>query len=134
MTALSDNRNTQILAGDDFYEYDVAAGEILYEGALVVTSATGYAEAGTLATAKYMAGRAEEYVDNSGGSDGDKTVRVRKGVHLWDNSGTNTITRAHIGQTAYIEDDQTVGNLSTGMSAAGTIRQVDSIGVWVKSA
>ncbi|MCY1460857.1 hypothetical protein D9M71_784510 [compost metagenome] len=44
------------------------------------------------------------------------------------------ITRADIGATAYIVDDQTVAKTdgTSTRSVAGTIRDVDSDGVWVE--
>jgi len=131
MAALTADRDTDRREGD-FYEYDVVASDIIYKGSIVLLDASGDAEPGSSAASLIAGGRAEETVDNSSGSAGDKTVRVRKGVFKWANSGTNTIDATDIGDPAYVEDDQTVGNLSTSQSSIGTIRAVDSDGVWVE--
>jgi hypothetical protein len=77
-------------------------------------------------------GRAEEYVNNTGAAAAEN-VEVRGGVYRWANSATNTLTKANIGDTVYIEDDQTVGSLATGMSAAGRMVDIDTSGVWVET-
>jgi len=130
MTALAADRDTPVRDGV-YLEDPVAAGKIIYTGALVVLSATGYAEPGATATGLLARGRAEEQIDNSAGADGDVSVRVRRGIFRFDND--SSIDRTHITGTAYIVDDQTVAATDgTGTrSAAGEIVDVDSDGVWV---
>jgi hypothetical protein len=111
----------------------VAAATEIFAGGLIVLNA-GVAEPGSEATDLKAVGRAEEYVDNSAGSAGDKTVRVRRGLFRFANSaGGDEITLADVGGSAYIVDDQTVAKTdNTGTrSAAGTIEDVDDAGVWV---
>ena len=66
--------------------------------------------------------------------DGEVRVTVRRGWHSFNNSaGADEVTRMHLGQTAYIVDDETVA-LTDGTatrSAAGEIVDVDSDGVWI---
>ncbi len=133
MTALTKDRNTAVRDGKDFV-FDVASGETIYAGGIVVLSATGYAEAGATATGKIVVGRCEEKVDNSSGADGDLTVKVRRGLFRFANSaGGDEITAAEIGDACYIVDDQTVAKTNGGStrSPAGFIEDVDSDGVWV---
>ncbi|KAK0329991.1 hypothetical protein LTR94_034588, partial [Friedmanniomyces endolithicus] len=62
--------------------------------------------------------------------------RVKKGQFRWANSAAaDAITRAEIGDPAYIVDDQTVAKTNGGAtrSVAGTIRDVDAQGVWVET-
>jgi len=118
----------------DQYVYPVAAATTIYAGSLVVLDSSGNAEPATDATGKIAVGRCDEYVDNSAGAAAAKTVKVRAGEFLWANSATNTLTKANIGDTVYIVDDQTVDSLSTSSSAAGVMTQIESSGaVWVKT-
>ena len=131
MTALTKDRNTPWREGDEF-NHPAAANAVIHAGALVVLNASGDAAPGSTATGLTPAGRAEEAVDNTGGAAGDKTVQVRKGVFRYANDGS--ISRANIGGTAYIVDDQTLAATDGGgtRSAAGEIVDVDADGVWVK--
>jgi len=106
----------------------------IYAGSLVCLDASGNLVPGSVATTLIARGRAEEQVDNSAGSAGDKLCVSRKGIFKFANDGT--IDRANIGDTAYIVDDQTVAdnNGTSTRSAAGTIVQVDSDGVWISIA
>lgn len=134
MTALTADRTTPERAGEE-YSFGVAAAKKLYAGALVALNASGYATLGATATGLIGVGRAEEMVDNSAGSDGDLTVRVRAGIFRFGNSSAgDLIAIADIGKTAWIVDDQTVAKTSASStrSPAGTIVDVDSQGVWVR--
>lgn len=132
MTALTKGRNTPVRAGEQF-EDPVAAGETIYEGALVALDASGNAVPGSTATTLTARGRALEQADNAGGSAGDIDVTVEAGVFRWANSSGDPIDRTHIGGTAYIEDDQTVSATDGGstQSEAGRIVDLDDDGVWV---
>lgn len=131
MPALTQDRNTPQRFGDTF-NHPVAASSVIYAGSIVVLNAAGDAVAASTATGLKAVGRAEQYIDNSGGAAGDKAVDVRKGTFRFENDGS--IDRTDIEATAYIVDDQTVANTDgTGTrSAAGKIVDVDADGVWVK--
>ena len=136
MAALAKDRNTSARDGKTF-DFGVAAGVKIYAGALVALSATGYATPGAVATTLVAAGRAEQQVDNTGGADGDVTVKITKGVFRFDNSAAaDEITIAEIGDDCYIVDDQTVAKTSgtSTRSIAGKIVDVDALGVWVEIA
>lgn len=133
MTALVKDRNTPRRAGDQFVD-PVAASAVLFEGAMVCLNAAGDAVPGSTATGLVPRGVAEARTDNSSGSAGDKSVPSQAGTFRFDNStAADEITRAEIGDTAYIVDDQTVAKTDgTGTrSAAGKIIDVDAAGVWV---
>jgi len=118
------------------FSYPVAAAKKIYAGSLVVLDASGNAEPGTTATGKVAIGRAREFIDNSAGAAADLNVEVEQGTFRWGNSSAgDAITKAEIGDTCYIVDDQTVAKTDgTGTrSAAGKIVDVDSDGVWVKT-
>lgn len=132
--ALSKDRNTKRRDGVQFSD-PVAAGAVIYAGALVVIDAAGNAAPGSTATGLRARGVAQEQVDNSGGLAGAVKVESRRGVFAFGNSAAaDAITRADIGNVAYIVDDQTVAKTDgTGTrSAAGTIRDLDDAGVWVE--
>lgn len=112
----------------------VAEDAIIYAGAGVVLDA-GVAKPATAAPGLLSAGRAEETVDNTGGEDGDKTVRVKRGCFRFANGAdADEIGLADVGATAYWIDDQTVGLTDDGggRSAAGPVFDVDEGGVWVQ--
>ncbi len=132
--ALTSDRNTPRRDGE-LVTLPVAAAKLIYAGSLVARDSSGNATPGAAATTLLGAGRAEARADNSGGSAGDITVDVRKGVFRFGNSASaDAITRADIGASCYIADDQTVAKTSgsSTRSVAGTVFDVDSDGVWVK--
>lgn len=130
MTALTKDRNAPS-RDRRLLPYLVGAAKKIYAGSIVVLNA-GYAQAGSTATGLIAVGRAREAVDNSSGAAGALSVTVERGVFLFANDGT--IAQADVGATCYIVDDQTVAktNGSSTRSAAGTIRGVESGGVWVE--
>lgn len=131
--ALTAERQTPKMASSAVAVVPVKAGVKIYNGALVVIDA-GYAKPGVSAAGLISVGRANQTRDNTGGGNGDLTVEVQRGVFKYANHGINTVVAANLFGTAYVEDDQTVGNLSTDKSAAGKIVQIDSDGVWVEFA
>ena len=133
MAALAAARNTKERAGEVF-GFPVVASDIVYQGSLVALSA-GYAAPGATGTGLVAIGRAEETVDNSTGSAGAVSVRVKRGVFQFGNSSDgDAIAQADVGADCYIVDDQTVAKTSgtNTRSVAGKIVAVDSGGVWVQ--
>ena len=131
MTALTKERNTLERDGRSFAD-PVAAGVVIRAGALVVLDASGNAKPAVTATGLKGRGRARETVDNSTGAAGDVVAPVERGCFAYANDGT--VTRAHIGGSAFAVDDQTVAPTDGGgtRSAVGIIRNVDADGVWVE--
>jgi hypothetical protein len=132
MTALTAERNTPQL-DEGLYGQPMKGSTKIFRGSLVVLS-SGYAAPGSTATGLIALGRAEETVDNSSGSDGDKTVRVKPGIFRFGNSASSdAIAQADVGADCYIVDDQTVAktNGTNTRSRAGKIHSVDATGVWV---
>jgi hypothetical protein len=133
MALSKDRLATKERNGVDFV-YPVAAATKIYAGALVMLDG-GYAKPGAVATGKVAVGRAEEQVDNSGGSNGDVTVRVKRGVFLFNNSAaSDAIALSDVGANCYIVDDETVAktNGTNTRSVAGKIEDVSAEGVWVR--
>ena len=92
MTALTNDRNTPQLAGDHLVGA-LAAATTVYAGALVMRNAAGFLLSGATAAGSVGVGRAEEQVDNSTGSNGDKTIMVRPGVFRFANSAAALLHR-----------------------------------------
>lgn len=132
--ALSKDRNTKRRDGIHFND-PIAASTVIFAGALVCLNAAGNAVPGATATTLKARGVAQEYVNNSSGAAGDARIETRRGVFPFDNSAAgDEITRADIGNTAYIVDDHTVAktHATNTRSVAGVIRDLDSNGVWVE--
>lgn len=129
--ALTADRNTSKRAGK-LTPYKVAATTKIYAGSMVALNG-GYAVPGSTATTLTYLGRAEEYVDNSTGAAGDKTVLVARGEQFkWGNSATDPVVQADVGADCYIVDDETVSHTDTNQSVAGKVVAVEADGVWVE--
>lgn len=134
MSALTNGRNTKF-RNRDRRNFAIAASATIYAGALVALNATGFLVPASTATTLTCVGRAEAYVDNSDGADGDLKVDVGAGVYLFANSAAaDLIANTDIGADCYAVDDQTVAKTDgTGTrSVAGKIFDVDADGVWVQ--
>ncbi|WP_339729798.1 hypothetical protein [uncultured Pseudomonas sp.] len=132
--ALTKDRNTVRRDGVQ-YSDPVAAATRIFAGSLLCLNAAGNAVPGSTSATLKARGVAQEHVDNRDGAAGDLRVESRRGVFPFANStSTDEITRADIGASAYIVDDQTVAKTSATntRSIAGVIRDVDSNGVWVE--
>lgn len=133
MTAITTPRvKTRSRDGKQFVR-KMAPSKIL-AGTIVMLNSTGFATGGATATGQVADGVAMETVDNVGGSSGDKSVRVEKGVFCFENSASaDAVALADIGENCYIVDNQTVAKTdgSATRSVAGKIVDVDAEGVWV---
>lgn len=136
MAASTANRvNTPERSGDN-REPPVKAATIIYAGTMVAIDATSLAVPAAAVAAHRVIGRAQDLADNSAGAAGDIRVKARAGIFRFDNSvgAGEAIALKDIGQPAYVVDDHTV-SLSSNSAArpvAGTIFDVDALGVWVK--
>ena len=134
MAALTKDRNTPSREGNDF-SYPVAASVKCLAGGIAVLDAAGNVKPAVTATGLVTVGRFEATVDNSSGAAAVVNAPVQRGVFQFANSAAgDAITKAEIGDTCYLVDDQTVAktNGTNTRSAAGTIVDVDSAGVWVR--
>lgn len=132
--ALTAARNTPSRTGQVF-ELGVATGVKIYQGALVAVNSSGYVTPGATSTTLVGLGRAEAYVDNTAGQNGDVNIRVSRGIFQYANSSAgDAIANDDIGKICYMVDDATVAltNGSDTRSPAGRIFGVDSSGVWVE--
>lgn len=132
MTALTNDRDTRTRDGM-LFELPVAAAAHIFAGGLVAVNASGFIVPTSADETLKVFGRAEAEVDNSGGSNGDLSVEILRGVFYFENSATDAISRADIGKVCFAEDDQTVAqtNASGTLPAAGLVLEVDSYGVLV---
>lgn len=133
MTALVADRQTPRRDGNT-YNRPVAANVTCYAGAIACLDAAGNATPGAVSATLVADGRFVERVTN-GATAAAVSVIVEPGIFRFDNSAsTDLITKAEIGDTCYIVDDQTVAktNGTNTRSAAGKIVDVDALGVWVK--
>ncbi|MCC5911328.1 MAG: hypothetical protein JJT76_12905 [Clostridiaceae bacterium] len=127
---LTSGRNTP-RQNADVVVAPVAGNTKIFEGSLVVID-QGNAKPGAEAAGLVAAGRAEEYVDNTGGAAGDKKIRVRRGTFLFENDAADPVTNAHLLTECYILDDETVTSEGEGRSVAGKVLGLDPEGVWVE--
>jgi hypothetical protein len=109
MAALTKDRATPYRDGIEI-EFPVAANSKIYAGSLVCANTSGYAvPAADTAGLKFL-GVALEQVDNTGGANGAKKVRVRRsGAFEFD---ALSITQAMVGSSMYVMDDHTIDDAS----------------------
>lgn len=116
----------------DIVALTVAAATSLFAGGLAARNAAGDIVAAADTANLEVLGRIEEDVDNSAGSAGDLTVNIRKDVFRYANSGDNALSKAHVGNRCYVEDDATVASdPGDNNIVAGEVVAVDDDGVWV---
>jgi hypothetical protein len=134
--ALSANKFSNYKPSKGIREYHPVVGsDIIYRGALLMLNADGYATPASDTASCQTLGVALDYVDNSGGSAGDKFVLV-------DTSGAellvaheDTISQANVGDAVVLEDDDEVTSAGTGTNdiAAGQISKYVSANVcWIR--
>ena len=133
MAALTAARDTsEISNGARHLILPVKGSTTIYQGALVALDASGYAVPGSKAATLTAAGRAEETVANTG-ADGEVSIRVARGVFVFDNAtDAGKLPAAHVLKPCYIADDQTVTATADGASVAGLVIRVDDSGVAVE--
>lgn len=134
MANVSEDINTQRKDGE-MVECPVAQGEHIYAGTLVTANADGYAESGTDSSNRTFEGIANEEVDNSDGSAGDKTIKVWR-EHTWhlDTENPWAFDQGACNGWVYVYDDNSVADDSdvSNNVAAGIVEKVEDDGsVWV---
>lgn len=109
----------------------LTAADKLLQGVLWARNSSGYIINASDTAGMKVVGLGFAEVDNSAGAAGDMDCVAERGIFLLVNSGTNALTRAHIGQPCYVEDNITVASKSTNGVVAGVVEDVTSAGVWV---
>ena len=131
MSALTRDRATPYREGIEV-EYPVAANTKIYAGSLVCVNTAGYATPAADTSGYRFAGVAMEQVDNSGGSDGGKNVRVRRaGVFEFD---AVSITPDMVGAPMYAADDHTFDDAAgptNGIKVGLLVKYVSATKGWI---
>jgi hypothetical protein len=112
----------------------VAASTKIEAGKMVGVNSAGYAVEAADTSGIKVLGVAEETKDNSSGSNGDLTVRIRSHkIFKFKNSGSNAVDVADAGTLVFVEDDETVADAAgTNGVVAGRCIEVATDGVWVE--
>lgn len=129
---LTEDRNTERHAAN-ILDIPVESNTRIFAGSLVVVKPNGFASMGYAATGLFYMGRAEEAVDNTGGSAGAVSVSVRTdGAFKWRNDGS--ISQAEMGNDVFVLNDESVTRTSNSntRSIAGQVVGVESDGVWIR--
>lgn len=103
----------------EFMSLDVAASTTLLPGALIDKDQSGNAKNATADTTHRVLGvfLGPSKIDNSAGAAGDLKVKIHRGVFGFANSSsTGAITKADLGQKAYVVDNQTVSRTDGGVA------------------
>jgi len=114
-------------------EYPVGANKVIAVGDVVCT-ASGYAQAGAVATSLRVKGVAMTDADNTGGSNGDVKVVVARpyspygGERCFRFANSGDVTAAHVGETLYIAGARSASSVSTGKSELGELIRIESDG------
>lgn len=106
----------------------------LYAGTMIGTNTAGYAVNGNDAAADIkILGVATETVDNSGGSAGDLSIKVKAGTYKIAHAGT--ITQAMVGEQATAHYNFTLniaGNTTNDNIVGMVVEYVSATEAWVK--
>ena len=132
MVALTENRSTVQMASGDRSDL-LGAAQTIFAGALLMRNAAGQIIKGATATGSFGLGRAEAAGVST--TAGVTSQTYREGIFRYANSAAgDLIAKADIGAVCYIVDDQTVAktNGTSTRSPAGSVVDVDAMGVWVR--
>lgn len=137
MALTAARKATKVKLYTNEFPFLVKAGVVIFPGALVVLElSSGYAKPGVTGTGLVALGRAENAVDNTGGTDGvlasglPAIVKVRQGILKYAIGSAPAVT--DVMSDLWIVDDETVSLTASGKSRAGTLIEIDPDGdVWV---
>lgn len=113
MAALTGPRKTASCAGN-FIAIPIAAGETIYQGALVAINSNGEAVPASASENLTAAGCAINITS-------DGIVTAERGCWFFENDTASPVTQALVGKPCYMLDDQTVTASPTGSSIAGKV-------------
>jgi hypothetical protein len=143
--ALTSGKQNRNYAGSGLEDFAPQKGNtVVIAGGIVMIDTSGRALAGASGTGNIGVGVAEtnrgidRYDATSTGpkgqlADGAQYVRYNEGIFCFKNSGTQPfLSSDQPGLIAYIEDDETISKLVTGLSPAGFFHHLDADGVWVE--
>lgn len=119
MAALTKDRNTPSRGAGRVIPIPVAASTEIFAGGGVCVNAAGFAVPASDTSGLIPMGLCKKGVDNSSGSNGDKTVLVYQvGTFEMVASG---MAQSNVGDVVYWSDDQTVAASTTNSIKAGQI-------------
>lgn len=133
MSAATTDRVFKFKDGKIIAGVPLAANVKVFTGTVGTVSTAGVAGPSSNATYNRVLGVVQVGADNTGGSAGDKTCDIRRDIATtFENSLTDPVTTAHIGQTVKWEDNQTCAAPATAsLPSGGVIQRVDADGVLV---
>ena len=105
----------------------------IFAGCDVCVNAAGYLVMGGDTAGQIYQGVSREYVDNSSGSDGDKTCKVRRRGLIKRELAT-AITIANVGDNVFLSGDNKVdlaGNVSNNIYAGNIAEYIDTTHAWI---
>lgn len=121
-------KSIEILSPWDYvYEFPVVSGDTIYQGSGVQIASNGLLTYATKASATATLGRAEQTVVG----DGVKTCRVRAGIMLFLNNGTNPMAVADRLKPCYWLNANEIDSQKDTNPFAGLVWDVTSDGVYV---
>lgn len=126
MAQLTANKPRAYKQGD-IEEYPVAAGLVIYEGSLVGENGSGYSR--QLVAADPFQGVAVEEVDNTGGANGAKMVKVRTVGVLHNAAIAALAITANDRPLVYASDGDTLTLTSASNSRIGSVRRWNETGL-----
>ncbi|MFC5372883.1 hypothetical protein ACFPIF_09985 [Brevundimonas faecalis] len=138
--AMTGTRKLQERAGVEGGHPIAATSPTIHEGALVLLKA-GEAIPGREGQGADNAAKAAEAaalvavgVSKKTVTPADKIAPTRAGIFLFRNAAADPVTRADIGKTCFVLDDETVSktNPNSIRAKAGPVIDVESVGVWVR--
>ena len=116
----------------ELVQIPAAAATHLYGGQLIARDAAGNAVPASDTAGLRVVGRCEIDTDNSAGLAAALSVLVKRGIFRYANSVGDAVAKADIGNTVYVEDDQTICKVGANNKVpAGKLIDIDSNGVWV---
>lgn len=115
----------------NFLTLPVAAATSIPAGAMVAVNSSGNAVNAADTAGLTVLGRCEADADNSSGSAGDISVKIKRGIFGWQNSGSAAVDADDIGKEVFVEDNQTVAESSTNSVVAGAVHTIENGLVYV---
>jgi hypothetical protein len=124
---LTSDRNTAQANGNQIV-VGVYTNVKIYAGGMLAVNSSGYAVEAANASGYKVIGRADRTVDNTLGASGALNAYGRSGSFYWDGDASS-LTKAAIGQVAYVVDDHTVSLTNSGSynTIAGIVKDYDSV-------
>jgi hypothetical protein len=132
MTALAKDKLIEYRDGVEL-EFEMAASEKVFAGALSCVNAAGYCLEGSDTAGLIFQGWALEQVDNSSGDDGDLKITLRRRGLVKVIMDT-AITIANVGDNVFLVDDQTVdlvGNTTNDIFCGIIAGYIDTTHAWI---